>query len=208
VFGEIISTIPISIRESIAVWKKVPRSAFTVFVNQIIMMVSISLFMPIMILYAVDDLGISEFNWSIILTTLFISMILLAIPVGKLIDKYGKKRPILIAYIIWLFAVPLFIYGDFYRLILAMICMGLIQVLLYSALSALTADLVPQEHRGKVNGSIGFFSLIGGALGNIFSGYLYDNISHQMPWWLQYVFVIPSIFLIIFYVKESENQNE
>ena len=91
--GEMVGSIPEAIRESIAVWGKVPRSAFALFTTDVLLMGSISIFMPIMVLYIVEDLGIPEMSWAIILTSLFVSMIVLSIPCGKIIDKYGKKRP-------------------------------------------------------------------------------------------------------------------
>jgi MFS family permease len=203
-FQEMIGSIPESIKESIGVWKKVPRSAFALFTTDVLIMFSLSIFMPIMVLYIVEDLGIPEFRWAIILTSLFISMILLSIPCGKIIDKYGKKRPLLIAYVIWIALVPLFVYGDFYRLLLAMILVGLMQVLLMSASAALQADLVPSEHRGKVSGSSNFFTLIAAAFGNLFGGYIYDNISHKLPWWLQIVFVFPCLIIVYFFVHEPK----
>jgi MFS family permease len=203
-FREMTGSIPESIRESISVWGKVPRSAFALFTTDVLLMASISVFMPIMVLYIVEDLGIPEVSWAIILTSLFISMIVLSIPCGKLIDKYGKKRPLLIAYIIWLTIIPLFVYGDFYRLLFGMALVGLMQVILMSASAALQADLVPSEHRGKVSGSSNFFTLIAAALGNLLGGYLYDNVSHTLPWWIQFAFVIPCILIIFFFVEEPK----
>jgi len=202
---EMAGTLPASIRESISVWGKVPRSAFALFTTDVLLMSSMSIFMPIMILYVVDDLGIPEVSWALIMTSLFISMIFLSIPCGKIIDKYGKKRPLLAAYLIWIGVVPLFVYGDFYRLLLAMILVGLMQVVLMSASAALQADLVPSEHRGKVSGSSNFFRLIAGAVGSLLGGYIYDNVSHTLPWWLQIVFVVPCIIIVFFFVKEPKS---
>jgi MFS family permease len=202
--GELFRSYPSSVVESIGVWRRVPGSAFVLFVGQFIMSFSIAIFQPIMVLYVVEDLGISEMGWSIILTALFVSMILLSIPAGKLIDRIGRKPPMLAAYAIWAFAIPLFVYGDFNRLLLAMILIGLIQVLLMSSSSALIADLVPREHRGKVSGSIGFFSLIAMSAGQLLGGFIYDNVSHSMPWWLQLAFVVPSFLLVLLFVKEPK----
>jgi MFS family permease len=85
-----------------------------------------------------------------------------------------------------------------------MILVGLLQILLMTASSALMADLVPRESRGRVSGSSSFFTLIAMAVGSFLGGYIYDNISHQLPWWLQYVFVVPSILIILFFVKEPK----
>ncbi|MFQ6053678.1 MAG: MFS transporter, partial [Candidatus Bathyarchaeia archaeon] len=155
---ELLSTFPSSIVESLRVWRVVPRSAFVLFLTGGITMFSIALFQPVLLFWIVYDLGISRVGWSILLTVLFISMIVLAIPCGKLIDRVGKKGPLLLGYLLFLLMVPMFIYGDFYRLLIAMTLVGLLMILLNAASTALNADLVPREHRGKVAGSSSFFN--------------------------------------------------
>jgi len=205
---ELLRSFPQSIVESIRVWKVVPRSAFILFITGVITMFSLSLFQPVLLFWIVDDLGISEVSWSLILTTLFISMIVLAIPCGKLIDKIGKKKPLLLAYLLFFLVTPLFIYGDFYRLLLAMPMVGLLQILFSSATSALNADLVPQGHRGKVVGSSGFIILISSSLGQLTGGFIYDNISHSLPFILQIFFIVPSILLTLIFITEPKTKEE
>ncbi|GAJ14054.1 unnamed protein product, partial [marine sediment metagenome] len=136
----------------------------------------------------------------------FVSMILLALPAGKIIDKVGKKKPLMAAFVIWAIAVPLLIWGDFYRLIVSMSLIGLLQVLISGAAMALTADLVPREHRGKVNGSRGFFTMIALSLGMFAGGWLYDNVGHQVPFLLQLVLIIPPFLLVYFFIEEPEKE--
>ena len=99
-------------------------------------------------------------------------------------------------------SVPLFLYGNFWRLIVAMTLRGALRVLIGSAGSAWTAELVPVENRGKVNGSAGFFSLIAISLGQLLGGWLYDNLGHSTPVILQAVFMIPSFLIILLKTKE------
>ncbi len=206
--GELLRSYPSSIVESIKVWSQVPGSAFVLFLSRFITMFSLSMFQPFLVLYVVEDLGIPATSWALILTTLFISMIALSIPVGKIVDRVGKKRPMIVSYFIWMAVVPMFIYGNFQRLLLAMILVGLLQILLMSSSAALMADLVPSGHRGKVSGSAGFFILVAGSVGQLLGGYLYDNVSHQLPWWLQLAFAVPSLLLVLFFVKEPKKGEE
>ncbi|MFB0558574.1 MAG: MFS transporter [Candidatus Bathyarchaeia archaeon] len=200
--SEMLGSYPSSLRESINVWKVVPRGAFILFLVFIAVNFTSGLFQPVFTLYILDDLGIDYVAFSYIMTTLFVSMIVLALPAGLLIDKIGKKKPILGAFILWSMAVPLLIWGDFYRLIVSMSLVGLLQVLINGAASALTADLVPREHRGKVNGSRGFFAMISLSMGMFAGGWLYDNIGHQIPFLLQLILIIPPILLVYFFIDE------
>ncbi|MDH5791901.1 MAG: MFS transporter [Candidatus Bathyarchaeota archaeon] len=203
---EMLGSYSSSLKESISVWKVVPRGAFVIFLVFIAVNFTSGLFQPVLTLYILDDLGIDYVAFSYIMTTLFVSMIILALPAGKLIDKIGKKKPILAAFVIWGMAVPLLIWGDFYRIIVSMTLVGLIQVLVNGATSALTADLVPREHRGKVNGSRGFFSMIALSLGMFAGGWLYDNVGHQIPFLLQFVLIIPPILLVYFFIEEPKEE--
>lgn len=204
--GEMLGEYPTSLRASINVWKVVPRSAFVLFIVFVFTNFSVGLFQPVLTLYILDDLGISYVAFSYLMTTLFVSMILLALPSGKLIDKYGKKKPMMAAFVVWTLAIAMLIGGDFYRLIVSMSLVGMIQVLIGGAASALSADLVPREHRGKVNGSRGFFSMLALSAGMLSGGWLYDNVGHQVPFLLQFILVIPPLLLTYFFIEEPKKE--
>jgi MFS family permease len=159
-------------------------------------MFSIGVLMPVFSLYMVEELGITEFELSIIMASMFVTMIIFALPTGKMLDTMGKKRPLQASYIFWILAMPLFLFGNFWRLIISMTLVGVIQVLESSADSAWTADLVEKMQRGRVNGSTGFFTLVAFSLGQILGGWLYDNVSRRMPFYLQLLLMIPPFLLV------------
>jgi MFS family permease len=201
--GEMLGSYPVSLKESIGIWRLVPRDAYFLFVSNILTMFTIGMFMPVFTLFMVEDLGITEFQLSLIVASMFITMIIFALPTGKLVDTIGKKRPLLASYVLWAAIVPLFLYGNFWRLILAMTLVGVLQVLIGSAGAAWTADLVPSEHRGRVNGSTGFFTMIALSVGQLIGGWLYDNVSHSLPFTLQLFFMIPSFLIILLRTHEE-----
>ena len=203
---ELLRSIPLSIAESLRVWKVVPRSAFILFINEVIVMFSLAMIQPVVLFYVVEDRGISPSSWSIITTALFISMVVLAIPCGKLIDKVGKKIPLLLSLLLMALAIPLILYGDFARLLIAMSLVGMVNILTYSASSALFADLVPQEHRGKALGSNGFFRLIAMSAGQLIGGVIYEGVSHRLPFLLQFIFIVPSFLLLLLFIEEPREK--
>jgi MFS family permease len=202
--GDLAATVPTSMRESSRVWRVLPKSAFILFVANCVASFAIGLFQPVITLYIVGDLGIDAVSFSYLMTIMFVTMIIVAIPSGKLIDKIGRKTPIIIAGIASIVWVPLLVWGDFWRLIIAMTLAGLFMVLFNSAGATLFADLIPTEHRGKANGAIGFFSMLTMSAGQILGGWLYDNVNHQLPFWGQAVMMVPAILLVIFFIKEPE----
>lgn len=203
---EMLGEYPASLRESVNVWRLVPTAAFVLFLINVITNFTSGLFQPVLTLYIVQDLGIGEVELSYIMTALPVTMILLALPAGKMVDKVDKRLPIMFSFVLWGAAVLLLVYGDFYRLILSMMSVGLLMILVNSATSALSAELVPQEHRGKVSGSKGFFAMIAAALGQLTGGWLYDNVGHQMPFLIELLLIIPPIFMAWYWLKTPETE--
>jgi predicted MFS family arabinose efflux permease len=101
-------------------------------------------------------------------------------------------------------ALFLFIYGNYPALFIAMPLVGFSMLLGFSSYQSLFADLVPQEHRGKVTGSMNFFTYIAMAIGGAAGGLLYEAISPQLPFLLAAALTIPSMVLVLSFVHELE----
>jgi len=132
---------PASLKESVRVWKKVPRSMFFLFIANLILMFSFAMGQSFFVLYAVEVLHIPEFYWSLILTALFITMIVVSLPIGKIIDRFGRKKPLIAAYLLLVPAILLIVYGDLIRLFIAFPLTGIAQLLFFSASAALGSCL-------------------------------------------------------------------
>jgi MFS family permease len=138
------------------------------------------------------------------MTALFVCMVISALPAGKLIDKAGRKIPLIISHLTMIPAMLLFIYGSYPTLFIAMPLAGFSMLLGFSSYQSLFADLVPQEHRGKVTGSMNFFTYIAMAIGGASGGLLYERVFPQLPFLLVAVLTIPSIVLILSFVHEPK----
>jgi MFS family permease len=204
---ELLSTYPTSLRESFKVWAIVPRAMFFLFLANLLGGFSFTMISTFTVVYAVEDLGLTRPEWALVLMVLFIAMIAVAFPVGKFIDKIGRKVPLLVSYIVLAPAVLLFVYGDLSRLLLAMPLLGLGQLLMFSSYSALTADLVPKDQRGKVVGFTQFFGYIAMAVGILAGGILFTT-NHQFPFLILLAFLIPQFVVTLLMVHEPEKREE
>jgi len=202
----ILSSYPQAVRESIQIWKKVPRSMFWLFIGQTFWMFGFALTQVINALYARDILFIPESQWWLVYFPLLITMGIASIPVGRAIDSVGRKKPLYFALIIWSCATLLFINGTFFTVMIAMSLFGLAQLLAMAASTALSADLVGSEHRGRVNGSINFAGYIAMACGMLLGNYLYVNISPPAPFYTMLALIIPIFFIIRTLIQEPVNR--
>jgi MFS family permease len=204
---ELLNAYPDSLRESFKVWKIVPRSTFYLFVSFLLGGFSFAMIQTFTVIYAVEDLGLTRPDWSIVLMFLFVAMIVLSIPIGKLVDRAGRKIPLLLSYLFLIPSILLFVYGDFFRLAVSLVLMGVVQLMMFSSYQALMADLVPKEQRGKVTGFSQFFNYITMAGGVLLGGILFNTVSRQLPFFLVLVFLVPQ-FLVTFFLVHEPKQRE
>jgi MFS family permease len=214
---------PESLRQGIKVWKVVPRSTLFLFFSTIIMRTSFMMAEGLLLVYAFYVLQIggapqpqiyppdldpalqyARILWGYVMIGLFLSMIAMSFPVGKLLDKAGRKIPLIMSGLLVIPSILLFIFGNYLTLFIAIPIFGLAQLLGFSAFQALFADLVPQAQRGRATGSIHFFSYTFMALGGLTGGLLYDNISPQVPFLVMLILAIASILITTFYIKEPK----
>jgi len=213
---EALFSYPKALREGISVWRNVPSSTFFLFISSLIFRFTFAMTGPFLLVYAfyvlqiggapdpalpsdVDPaLQLARARWGYVNIILFISMIALSIPIGQIIDKIGRKKPLVFSGAITLPAILLFLYGNYSTLFISVIIWGVGQLLGFSAFQALFADLVPRNLRGKVTGSMNFFTYIFMAIGGVTGGLLYDNISPQTPFLLM-IFMSALATLIVFF---------
>jgi DHA1 family tetracycline resistance protein-like MFS transporter len=181
---------PLAIKESFEVWKTLPKSFVYLFGVNVLAMFALSISGLYVSVYAVEGqesaLHISQTDWALVNTILFISMILVAIPIGKAIDRYGRKIPLCLAPLLFASAILIFVYADLSMLFLAASLMGISQILFFASFQTLQTDYVPTEQRGKILGSSNFVNNIIAALAQLTGGIMYE-ISPQLP----FLIIIP-----------------
>jgi MFS family permease len=206
---DLLATYPQAIRESIAVWKTIPRSMFFLFISNLIITFALSLAQLFFSVYAVEGeksvLHLSQLDWALVSTLLFLTMILAAIPIGKSIDRIGRKIPLLLSHIVMIPGILLFVYGNLATAYIAMPLIGLTQLLFFSSFQSLQADLVPREKRAKVIGFSQFVNYVFMAFGMLAGGVIY-SFNPQLPFLLLLTAAIPSFLVITFLVHEAEKR--
>ncbi len=221
--NDVLHSYPESLKQGMSVWKIVPRSTLFLFFSTIIMRASFALVMGLFLVYAFYVLQIggapqpqiftpemdpalqqARTLWGYVMIALFLTMIIASFPVGRLLDKIGRKIPLVLSGLLIIPSILLFIWGNYLTLFIVMPLIGIAQLLGFSAYQTLFADLVPQAQRGKVTGSMQFFTYIFMALGGLIGGLMYDNISPQTPFLTMLILIIPSVLIAALYIKEPK----
>jgi len=202
-FRYFISSYPKAIKESFGMWKTLPRSMFWLAISQILTMLGLSMLLVINAVYARDVLLIPKSQWWLVFIPLTTTMIVASIPVGKAIDRFGRKVPLILGLAAFDAGLATFVVGDLLLVSIAMILFGLGQLLVMSSSMALATDLVEREYRGKVNGFIDFMSYIAMGFGMLLGNYLYIVFAPQLPFYTALALTVPAFVITIFLVKEA-----
>jgi len=205
-FMDVVRSYPKAVKESIVVWKLIPRTMFYLFLISTIMGFFAQMCNPYYVIYATDILSIEKFQWSMLLTLQQIVTFCSFLPVGKIVDVFGRKKPLVISQILLLLSMPLFIYGDFIRLAISCALSGITNSMFGVAYQSLEADLVPRQHRGKVIGFTHFFSYILAAIGQLLGGFLYEKVLPQLPFLLLLAASISSTILTLLLIHEPKKK--
>jgi MFS family permease len=206
----LVSSYPKAIKESISVWKNVPRSMFWLFIVQTLVMLSMSLTQVINQIYAIRVLGIPLEQWWLVFIPLLLTMIVASLPVGKLVDTFGRKIPLVLGVCCLGVAIIVFATGNLITVMLSMILFGIAQLLAMSAVMALATDLVAPMNRGKVVGFRNFVGYIAMGFGMLFGNYLFvegfDIGIPQLPFYTALILLIPTLLIILFLIHEPKTR--
>ena len=205
-FRYFIEAYPEAIKESVSVWRKVPRAVFWIFTVETLVMFGGSLISVINAVYARDVLGIAETQWWLVYIPLLVTMVIASLPIGKIVDKFGRKTPLIIGLIIFSLATSIFMWGNLPMLMLSMSLFAIGQLLAMSSAMALSTDLVKPENRGKVIGFRNFVSYILSGLGMLLGNYLYVSFHPQLPFYAALSLIVPALLIATFLVQESKKR--
>jgi MFS family permease len=192
----------ISVKEGISVWQKVPKSAFNLFLAIIIINGLVVSCQAYFVIYATSILKVSLDQWAIVVAFRYLTIAIPGILAGLSMDVMGRKRFLILGYLLYVPGMLLFINADFNMLLLAFFFFGLGNLLQLNSYTVLIGDLVPKSFRGTVTGCMQFFMFLMQAVLQIVVGLLYVFVSPQLPFILLAVTAIPLSIFVFWKVYE------
>jgi MFS family permease len=149
-------------------------------------------------LYAIDVIGVTSLQWSLIGTAQIAVSIFVGLPVGWVVDKIERKRALLLGHLL---SAPIFflIAGsrDFIPLLFLMISSSVAIRIQLTSFTAEQADLIPKEMRGRLMGIQGTIGTLWWAIVSSVFGFLYQ-IDPVNTFILTIIFDLVTIAIIVF----------
>jgi len=119
---------------------------------------------PFWVVYAIEHIGLSSTDWGLILLIETVLRNLAFIPAGVMVDRVGRTKCMLASLLLSLVSLPLFaISSSFIHVLLIRAAAALASAFSIPACSALMADLVPRDKRGRVMAALGQGTVMIGA---------------------------------------------
>ena len=147
---------------------------------------------PFRMAFAYEIKNANQFLIGWMTTSTILVYVLFAIPLGRLADRIGRKKvfyavtPLVAASNLLLVSAP-----TPEILILSGIFLGFQDIANFTLISAMRADLVPQDCIGRWDGIVGMFAGLVNIPAPIIGGILWNTFSPD------YIFLIPTLILVI-----------
>jgi len=204
--GESFRAFPDSVNKSLRALKTASRSMLFLFASFAIYNFAWFACSLNLIFYATEVLHITDFEWAVLMMWFSAVGILSALPCGKIVDKFGRKKPLLMGWLLFIPAMIGFVYGNLITLLICFLLLGMASILANTAYPALQADMVAREKRGKIAGSTYFFFYIMNSLGQLSGGFMYQYLSPALPFLTSSTLYVPCLLLTLFFVHEPNKR--
>ena len=205
---ELVSSMRESFGSIVDAWNGVGRDVKIITLIYLLMSSEYPLFATYYSLFAFDKVGVTGLEWGIITTIGSVAMMLAGIPSGKLIDSIGRKKAILIGYLISTPALIAFTMITGYRQMMVInILFQVATVFFFPALNALRADLIPQEMRGRILGLMGTIRSFALVPAGLIFGFMYE-LNSNYPYYVGVLIELSTVYLIIRYLVEPTTKTQ
>jgi MFS family permease len=201
---------------------RLPRSLKALTGVIVLSFVASAVIAPFWVIYAMEQIGLSPSAWGLILLGESILKGVMFVPAGVLVDRWGRTTSLLAALLISLVCIPLFVLTTgFTGVLLIRLALAVAFAIGIPSCSALMADTVPRDVRGRVMAALGQGGILIGSAGGVggpgvgfvtviplmlaylAGGYLYD-LNPAYPWFMALGATASAILLIALFIRDPQ----
>jgi DHA1 family tetracycline resistance protein-like MFS transporter len=198
-------------KEHLQTWLWMPPSALALTASYILWAFEYGLVEPYWIVYAEGIIGITSTQWGIITAAgSAISIMSKILLVGRLLDKFGRRRVLLATTALDVFTYLLFVRCGMFVQVLALWVTGSLIWSFYDpTYSSLEADLIPEERRGRVFAAFGVAWSVFTVPASLIGGFVYERVNPELSFVIASMGVTLCFIMTALFIKQpqtSENQ--
>ena len=181
-----------SFKEHFDTWLSMPQATLALAITYIIWSVADGLAEPYWIVYAKKIIGLSSAQWgAIIVAGSIISLTLKIVVVGKILDRFERRKVLLTVIAFDTLTYLLFIHcKNFIQVISLWVPASVMWSFYEATYSSIEADLVPKEKRGRVFAAFGVAWSAFSIPASLVGGIIYEQVNPQLSFILAATVVI------------------
>ena len=207
-----------SFRDAFRVFREVPRPLMVLSMLITSSIFFVSLTSGFWLVRATEELGLTTYQWGVVMLVSGSINVLLSIPAGGLVDRLSKKWIIGISMMAGSLPTLLFLKATTYHHILILAgAITLVNIFINPAFQAIFANMTPRAKRGRImalmgSGGVrllqgawgsGIIGMIAQTSGTFLSGYLY-RYDKSLPWMFLSASLVITGVLFILLIKEPK----
>lgn len=198
-----------ALKEHFKIWRSMPRSVLALASTYMIWSFEFSLVEPYWIVYAKEEIGLTSTEWgTIIAAGNIVSLIFKLLVVGKVLDRFQRRKVLLAILMFDSFNYVLFVScRDFSQTILLWIYASIIWSFYEATYSSIEADLVPKERRGRTYAALGIAWSAFSIPASIIGGVIYEKVSPQLSFILASIVVFICLIITMKFIHPPKNSD-
>jgi len=199
-----------SFKEHLQTWLWMPHSALALTASYILWAFEYGLVEPYWIVYAEEIIGVTSTQWGIITAVgSAISIVSKILVVGKLLDKFGRRKILLATTASDVLTYLLFIRcGMFIQVLALWMVSSFIWSFYDPTYSSLEADLIPEERRGRVFAAFGAAWSAFSVPASLLGGFIYERVSPELSFVMASIGVMLCFILTALFIKQSQSNED
>ena len=191
-------------------WSWMPRSALALAAIYILWAFEYGLVEPYWIVYATKVIGVTSTQWGIIIGLgSAISIVSKILIVGKLLDKFSRRKILLATTALDVFTYLLFIRcGMFIQVLALWIASSFIWSFYEPTYSSLEADIIPEERRGRVFAAFGVAWSAFSVPASLLGGFIYEQVNPELSFIMASIGIILCFILTALFIKQPQHNKK
>jgi len=179
--------------------------------------------MPFWIVFANEVVGLTPYDWGVILLMAGAVRTVMSFVIGSLVDRIGPKRCLIIGIAISVPSMALFVTASSFAQVAAIyLTLVVASAFAWIASSVYLADVIPRQMRGRVMAAVGqgvglgvsgggyasgFLVFIPMSIGSLASGFVY-SLNPAYPWLIMSGALALALAVSVLLIKEPEKVQE
>ena len=206
-FGKLIKD---AFKGHLQTWRWMPHSALALAAIYILWAFEYGLVEPYWIVYAENVIGVTSTQWGII-TSLgsAISIVSKILFVGKLLDRFSRRKILLVTTASDIFTYLLFIRcGMFVHVLTLWVASSFIWSFYEPTYSSLEADFIPEERRGRVFAAFGVAWSVFSVPASLLGGFIYEQVNPELSFILAAISITLCLVMTALFIKQPQNNRK